>query len=270
MNKTYFYLFSIIPLIGIKNLIYNRHSRNKEYQLNKDDLLKIYSTNNIINGIYSIVMKNNNYLLYNNNFIFKNRKKNVWICNYRSEWIIVTNYPFKYNDIYYTKKDKNKYIIPYGLFVNNYNKRNIIILEIINEEKCYQILQKNIKFSNKNELQYNEKIYLKSTIFKKFKCKDTLNINNCKDININGMYISNYKNKYGNIYKHSINNYWIYNCIEINRNTLKINILWCLTEEAPFKFGYLNNIKYFSFDQKIFRKIYNKEDYFNVVTSIKS
>ena len=138
----------------------------------------------------------------------------MWICNYRSEWVIVDDYPFLYKNIYYTKKKNNNCFIPFGLFINNFNNSNIIEVKILDEEYCYQILEKYFPKKRKLISFNHKKIYLKSTIIKNFKNNKILTINDCSNSNINGVYISNYKNKYDYIYKHSLNDYWIYNCIK--------------------------------------------------------
>ena len=89
----------------------------------------------------------------------------------------------------------------------------------------------------------------------------------CKNNDINGIYKSNYRNKYGYVYKHSTNNYWIYNCININKNNLRIRILWCLTKEKPYEFGYLKSIICYSIDKKSFKELNNDINYCMAINS---
>jgi len=267
----------LIGLLGIINSSSNnkksRNTEKKDYRLAEKSMFHIDGDDKI-NGNYNIISNEEKFIIKNMNFVFKNSDNDIFILNKDNKWLIINDN----NDILYESLT-NSFLFPEGNFVNISNKKQIK-LKILNGSLInkYKKLHNdfniyNIKIDENigNLLDNKNNIFLKSKIISSCSLDCSINIKNSSYPDMNGIYKSTkFQNKYGIIFKHINNNYWLAKSISLNKQEFNTKFVWCLSDESPLDGIYYKNVFYFSHDDILRIPENNMYDINNKIINLKS
>ena len=267
-------------LLGLYGIINNSSNNNKnrnievkEYTLAEKSIFYIEDDDEKIKGNYNIISNEKNFIIKNMNFVFKNNKNDTFIINNNNKWVIIDN-----NDNVLYESLKKSFLFPEGIFINKNNKKinlNILNQSLINKYKKlqndYNLYNIKIDDNINNLLNNKNNIFLKSKIVSDSDINCSVYIKNSHNPKINGLYKStNTQNKYGLIFKHVNNNYWLGKAISLNKEKFNTKYVWCLSDESPIEGIYYKNIIYFSNDDILRIPENNMYDINNNIIDLKS